>query len=117
MFRIAPNGIVTMTRAEYVEWPFFVNCNTIMEPEPYEFKEGDVLCLYIGEANKPFDHALIKKFYTGEDVDEDGKVNMVLESTDTFYIVPNTYYYTIKLVEGGKRIHTLVPKTKFVLID
>lgn len=95
------------------------------------------------EPNQPFEDALIRKKLGYEDrtpidlasscdIDKDsykdGYVDIFFESKDTEHILPGVYYYEVKLVrpvedEGAKKrgitesIDTIIPKTKFIVLD
>ena len=118
MLDISKNGIVTVNRGDIFSLNVLVNAGTILEPVIYLMQEGDKLYFAVMEPNQPFEQALIRKVYTGESQDTEGNVLIDFASTDTEYLIPGKYYYTVKLyrAEGGL-IDTIISKTQFILID
>lgn len=118
MFDISKNGIVTLSRGDCFTLNVEVNIGSIIEPIYYMLEEGDKLYFALMEPNQPFEHALIRKVFTGEDQDSLGNVIMNFTADDTEFLIPGNYYYMIKLSrEDGTFVDTIVSKTKFVILD
>lgn len=126
MAHISTNNIITVNRGDTFSFTFDINIGTEINPVPYILEEGDKLYLGVSEANVPFENAIIKKVFTMVDADSDGSINIIFDSTDTLNLLPGNYYYSIKLsqpipgtseVEASEKVTTLIPRTKFVIIE
>lgn len=120
MFNISKNGIITLNRGDTVRLPLFINAGTEMNPVRYELQDTDKVYLGVMEPNSPFENAIIKKVYTKEDINENGDIVVEFKSEDTCNLMPDDYYYEIKLEfthSGYYRINTIVPATKFSIIE
>ena len=117
---ISRNQIITLNRGDTFSAPLCIECGDRLNPEHYVLGDGDSVYFGVMEANQPFEFALIKKRYTSEDLDEDGNVVISLESKDTQFLLPGTYYYQAKIehkAEGEDDvIATLMTKRKLFLI-
>lgn len=118
---ISKNQIITLHRGDTFEASLFINKGHPLDPERYVLDANDKLYFGIMEANQPFEFALIGKMYTSEDLDEDGDVVIKIESKETEYVLPGTYYYEVKLEHTNedetKTITTIIPKRKLFLVD
>lgn len=143
MFSISPNGIITMTRGDSWTTSIFINIGTELCPIGYDLKEGDYVYFGVMEPNQPFNDALVCKKMTYKDktpitsvndvdINKDGYIDGFVTLTfgikDTEYLLPGTYYYEVKLlrpisdqnlIEKGytEQIDTIVPKTKFIILE
>ena len=120
MFNISSNGIITLNRGDTIKLPLFINAGTEMNPVRYEIKESDKVYLGVMENNMPFERAIIKKVYTSKDINENGDIVVEFKSEDTCNLIPDDYYYEIKLeykLNGTDRVNTIVPSTKFTIIE
>lgn len=123
MFNVSSNYIITATRGDSFTLNTFINLGTKLDPVPYFLEEGDKVYFGLMEPNRPFEHALIRKVFTIDDVNEEGQVVMNFSGEMTEHLLPGTYYYMIKLVRPGKesgeedQIDTIISKTKFVILD
>ena len=120
--QISPNQIITLNRGDTFEATLFINFGTQLVQDEYKLTENDKVYFAITEANQKFEHAIIKKMYTYNDLDEDGNVVIKLESKDTEHLIPGTYYYEIKLELGSDNeesstVITIVPKRKLFLVE
>ena len=97
-----------------------------MNPVYHTLTGNEKLYLGVMEANQPFEDATIKKVFSAGDSNSDGSIDIVFETTDTLNLLAGNYYYSIKLnqpipetpTEAGKDvITTIIPKTKFVIIE
>lgn len=117
MFNISDNKIITVSRGDSFALDVFVNIGTPWDETLYTLQGEDKLYFALCEPNQPFEFALIRKVFTKDDVTEDGLVHMEFTPEMTEYIMPGTYYYTIKLVTNDGDISTIISKTKFYIID
>lgn len=123
-FNIAENGIITMNRADTFRTTIFVNIGTKLNPVRYILAGNDRLYFALMEPGKRFEEAVMKKVMTPEDVDEEtGDVKFSFKTSDTECLHPGTYYYMIKLFIAAEdsdeddEVDTIVPQTKFFLLD
>jgi len=119
---ISPNQIITINRGDTFNAPLFINIGgSKIYPVRYPFTDKDTIYVGIMEAHQPFEHAIIKKVYTIEDLNEYGDIVLRLDSKDTEYLLPGTYYYEIKLEhindDDTTIIKTIVPKRKLFLVE
>ena len=118
MFNISRNGIVAINRGDDFILNVFINLGTSIDPIQYTLRGEDKLYFALMEPNQPFEHALIRKVFTAEDLDDNNCVDMVFTPTDTEHILPGDYYYMIKLYRADEDlVDTIVNKTKFVIMD
>lgn len=109
--------VLTMHRGDTVSTYFLINLGTKLEPEKYILQPGDNLYLSICEPNQLFEHGLIRKIFTYEDVDEFGLVNIKLDPSDTHYVLSGRYYIEMKLKLANGDVKTVYPKRKLYIYD
>ena len=118
MFRISHNGIITVTRGDSFSLKVLVNLASNCFPAPYELQEGDIVYFGLTEANQPFEHALIRKTATKDDLESEYVVVFNFSSEMTEYLMPGNYYYSVKLKKAeDESVTTIIDKRKFVIID
>lgn len=121
MASISNNLIIVLNRGDSLQVPLFINCGAGLLTVRNTLGENDKVYLGVMSANKRFEEAIIKKVYTIDDVNEDGDVVIKLEPKDTEYVLSGTYYYEIKLQQfddnGKEYVYTIVPRTKFIIIE
>lgn len=122
MVRLSLNGIITMTRGDCFKLPLRINIGTKVKPEFYTLQDDDIVCFYLCEPHQLTEHALLKKCYVNTDFSESGedvnKITVTFESKDTFYLVPGTYYYEVKLINTTtSEIRTIVSRTQFIILE
>lgn len=118
MLDVSKNGIITLNRGDVFSLNVSVNAGSVLEPVIYPMEEGDKLYFALMEPKQPFERALIRKVFTMEDQDEEGNVLMNFSATDTEFLVPGKYYYTVKLFRNdGDLVDTIISKTQFIIID
>ena len=128
MLDISNNNIITMTRGDTQTIPLYIfTDNSKLTHYAFFPNINDKIFFAITEANQKFEDAIVKKIYYYNDVDKaTGRIDVKMESYDTQYLVPGTYYYTVKLLrkspwedEDDDRgtVETVLDKTKFVLVD
>lgn len=130
MFNIANNGIITITRGDTFTTSIFINLGTELDPKQCVLGEDDRVFFAVCEPNQRFENAIIKKVLTREDLDKNNNVIIDFKHDDTQYLLPGVYYYQVKCYfptgpidpETGERagdpeVHTIIPKTKFIIIE
>lgn len=122
MLDVSSNGIINLNRGDAFSLDVTINIGTIIEPIIYLMKNKDKLYFALMEPNEPFEQALMRRMFTEADQDSSGNVLMKFPAEQTEYIMPGTYYYTVKLVrqdtdEDEPLVDTIIPKTKFVIIE
>lgn len=96
MSNISSNGLLRIDRGDTFSFFYPINIGTELYPTYYELTENDKLYFAVMEPGQAFENALIKKVYTNDDLKDNG-VKIKFKSTDTLYLFPGQYYYTIKL--------------------
>ena len=117
MFDISPNGIVIVNRGDTFSIDVFVNIGTLLFPIQYVLNEDDKVYFALMEPNQPFEHALIRKVFTKDNLDEGNNVVMDFKPEDTEFLLPGLYYYQVKLVRSTGEVDTIIQKTKFIIND
>lgn len=129
MFNIQNNRIITIVKGDTIKIPLFINANTDLEPVGFPFGHYDKIFFSVMEANQPFNCGVIRHTYGYEDLNESGDIVIQLSHEDTINLLPGDYYYEIKLlirqveefngeeVLLDEKIDTIVPRTKFVILN
>ena len=120
MFDVSDSGIIRVSRGDSFNMPLILNCGTELEPIKYSLAEKDELYFGVMEANQPFETALIRKKFTYKDVNKDGDIIISFVPEDTVMVLPDMYYYQIKLRQyipekNIYEVHTVVPRTRFFI--
>lgn len=114
---IEKNFVISINRGDYLEKEFLFTTGPFLEEVPLIVNEGDVIFFGLMDPHQHFEHALIKKEFGKKDITDEGLFTLILESEDTLDLVPGTYYYSIKLLTKDSKIKTLIPKSKFIIVD
>ena len=121
MFRISKENLITMSRGDSGVIPVTLNIGTKFNPELHPLNFFDEVYLGITEPNKPFEEAIIRKSVKGIDHYTETEVSFNLTPLDTEYLLPGTYYYSIKLLEyideENYNVYTIIDKRKFTIVD
>lgn len=121
MAHITFNNIITINRGDSFSYDFKVQLGKPLYKVKYVLTPQDKVYLGVGEANQPFEDALLKQVYTDADLNSNDEITIKFKPQDTLKMLPGTYYYSIKLSQvtgGGKEtVTTLVPQTKFIIIE
>lgn len=128
MLHISSNMIITINRGDTTDLsvPLFINAGDKLNPIRYQLADNDVVYFGLMEAEQPFEHALIRKAYTKDDVNEYGDVLITLTAEDTLNLLPGNYYYEIKLrkillsesgIADGSIVDTIVERKKFTIVE
>ena len=124
MFDISYDGIIRLSRGDTANITLFINQGTKIQPIRYYLKDNDILYFAISEPNQLFEDAIVKKIFTTEDstFTDDGDLIIKINSIDTEYLRPGTYYYEVKLrtndveSDGNKyQVNTIISRRKFII--
>lgn len=119
MVDLSKDGIITLSRGDTVQFPIFLNTGSDLEPVRYDLLEYDELYMAIMEPNQPFENAIVKKKFTmNSPKDQNGLTIIRLNHDDTKCLLPDKYFYQIKLRKYNELyqdydVMTVVDKTLF----
>lgn len=118
MFDISNEGRITLTRGDSFSSPLFINAGTEIRPVRYHLSEDDIVYFAVMEPNRKFECAIIKKVYTHNDLkSEQGDIVISLNPSDTEFLKPGQYYYTVKLrTMQSNEVQTVIPEREFMLL-
>lgn len=121
MLDISELGIIKMNRGDSFSSVLTINCGSDICPQRYTLKSNDTLYFAVMECNQRFEDAIIKKVYTKNDeTTEDGDTIITLSPSDTEFLLPDKYFYTIKLKtdlgEGKYDVQTIIPEKEFFIM-
>ena len=117
---ISKNGIVTLVRGDTFTLKADLNIGTPLQPLNFVLGEGDYVVFRLFNANSNWESYLLEKEATMEDLDDRGNVLFTFTSEDSEYLSQGQYYYQIRLFytrNGDTRVITLMPRTKFYVVD
>ena len=125
MASISKNNIIVMNRADTFKFPFTITIGDSINYFVYDLVPGDFVYLAVLEPNQQWEDALIKKVYDFTDFDYNyHQLTIRFNPEDTEYVKPGTYYYQIKLYRPKENvddefeaIDTLIPRTKFIILE
>lgn len=116
MVNISKNFLITMNSGDTFKVPLLINIGTKLNPKRYFLTENDEVWFAIEEPHQPFEFALLRKIFTVEDLDDEGRVLISLPSQETEHIVPGTYYMEAKIKLSNGNFSTILPKRKFIIL-
>ena len=128
-------GIISMNRGDTFSFVLDVNVGSGVCPKWYTLQttinpqtgeeEKDYLYFALLEPNQRWEDAILKKTYDSTDILA-GYSNPILriDTEDTEYLRPGTYYYQVKLFRAGPHcedgldhVDTVIPRTKFIILE
>lgn len=119
---VRKNNVISIIRGD--SFSFNLNINELLgeiDGESYTFSDNDKVYFALMYPNSYLADSILVKEYTLEDLEEDGSVTISLKPDDTVLFSPGTYYYTVKLAlyqnTNEEEIHTLIPQTKFFILE
>ena len=123
MIDISSNGVVTLTRGDYVEIPLFLNQGNKLYPIRYSLLKDDHMAFiqfFLMSVDQSFDDPILKKTYSMESPHTSQRDLIIqLEPEDTVYLSPGKYYYSVRLVikmqNDTYRTITVIPKRLFFI--
>ena len=99
MVNLSNNGFIVLNRGDTFDLPLFINNGNSINPIRTYIHEHPRATIYFGlmEPNQRFEQAILKKHYTAEDqINQHGDLVIHFKSTDTEYLLPGKYYYSVK---------------------
>lgn len=117
---ISKNGIVTLVRGDTFTLKSDLNIGTPLQPLHFVLGQDDCVVFRLFNANSNWESYLLEKEATMEDLDSKGNVLFNFTSEDSEYLSQGQYYYQIRLFytrNGDTRVITLMPRTKFYVVD
>ena len=119
MITISYDDRISFPRGETFSTPLFLNQGTDLKPLRYTLKDNEELYLSVMEPNQPFEHGLIRKIFTKDNLNKNGDVEIRLEHEETSHLIPGKYFYQIKakLIDdkGREDVNTVVQKTELII--
>lgn len=115
---ISNNQIITINRGDTFNMSIPINGRKDIEIEDYIMTEYDRVYFAICEPHQHFEHGVVRKILTVDNLDADGNIEISLIPSDTYYLLPGTYYYEIKLKIGEGEsaiVKTILPRRKLVI--
>ena len=99
MITIDMNGIIKVNRGDNFEISLKeLTSKNIFNFDEFDWCVGDLVLFDLTEANKPFEHFLLRKECTFEDLTEDHDIIISFNHMDTNWLAPCTYFYEVKLL-------------------
>lgn len=120
MNKVGINGVVVLHAGDSFTFPLFLNAGDNMNPVRYILEDTDKVFFGIMEPGGCFEHALVRKVLTKADLNSYGDPVLVLNSSDTQYLMPGLYYYEAKLQvmkDNKEYIETVIAKTKLYIVE
>lgn len=127
MLDISNKNIITMTRGDNETIPLKLFTDNYKKKYIFFPNRNDKIFFALMEPNQTFETAILKKIFGYDDVDqENGVINIKLDSIDTEFLASGDYYYTIKILRKDSweeesddqgTVETLVERTKFIIVD
>ena len=125
MITLTNNNIIELTRGdtEVIPIPIFYSSPDLINISYFPGRYDKIFFAVMGPHQK-FEDAIIKKIYYYNDINQrTGVINIKLESIDTQFLRPGTYYYTVKVLKKGMedvedcmgRIETVISNRKFII--
>lgn len=133
--KLSKNGIITLNRGDTFTLPIHINLGSGVAPDygdeegekykTYILRNSDKLYFALLLPNQKWEDAIVKKVRSANDIDPESKTILLhFYPEDTEYLVPGNYYYQIKLYrcpqsteDHHEHIDTIVPRTKFVILE
>lgn len=96
---VTSNNIIRMYKGDSFFAGLYLNKGTLIDPVRYELTENDQVYFGVAEVNQQFSKSLIRKIYDkNSPVTDQGNIQIELTPDETQYLLPGTYYYSIKVV-------------------
>jgi hypothetical protein len=108
-----PNNLLKITRGDTADFKFRLNIGSTINPKEYTLQPGDRVYFGVTEPRKPFEHSLIMKVLDGDS----SLVTINFTPEDTEYVIPGTYYYSLKIRTANEDVYTVIDKRKFIILD
>jgi hypothetical protein len=127
---IGRNNMIVLNRGDTYEFDIIIEDDSSKDGR-YYLQDEDAVYFGLMDPKQPFEDALVRKKFTAENQEDDGKIIITLYPEDTLDLLPGTYYYAVKahlqhnythpitgeVVDYVDRVITIVNKTKFFICD
>lgn len=114
-------GIIKMFRGDSNELILDIKDGDHMYYSNYEITQDDTIYFGLMEIHQKFEDAILKKIFTLQDVDQNGDIIIKIKPSDTEYLLPGKYYYSIKMKHSNSEndydVYTIVKETEFWILD
>ena len=117
MFVKSLNNIICMNRGDTWSTSIPINIGSTADPEYYNLTANDYVYFGVMEPEKSFEHSIVCKKLDINNVTKENYVDITFDSIDTEYLQPGIYYYEVKLLRPNDVVDTIIPKTKFIVVD
>ena len=125
MVDISNNGIISITRGDYAEFPLFINQGDKFYPIRYELLKDPstkMIIFSVMTFNQNFEDAFIRKKYNRDSfTNEQNDLIIAIKPEDTINIPAGKYFYEVKYIAQYENGHfcqeTLIPKRLFFIKD
>ena len=123
MIEILKNGVVSLNRGDWFEFPLFMNQGNKLYPIRYSLLEDDTASVYFSVMlpGQEFQNGLIRKVYTSVSPHTScGDIILNITSDETLSLQPGKYFFSVKLVynkNNEQKIATIVPRRVLVVND
>lgn len=123
MLEISNNGIISINRGDYAEFPLFINQGNKMYPIRYSLirdrKNNSNVLFTVRSYNQTLQNASIRKTYNLNSPHSDQRdLIIVLKPEDTINLMPGKYFYsiTLNLFQHGHYCQkTIIPEKLFFI--
>lgn len=123
MINISNNGIISLNRGDWFEFPLFMNQGNKLYPIRYSLLEDDAASVYfsIMLPGQEFQNGLIRKVYSSiSPHTSQGDIILNLTSDETMSLCPGKYFFSVKLVynkNNQQKVATIIPKRMLLVQD
>ena len=123
MCEISYNGIITVNRGDSFSIDIPLSTGSTLFPVKFALDKGDFVYLGVMEPNQPFEDAIIRKMFPGDNHIGQDFASFEFTPDDTRCLLPGRYYYQVKISKSnphnkvGYNVYTLVDKTQFFITD
>ena len=117
---VKKNNMISMIRGDSFRHKFKLETGRFPRKKKMVLNDGDLIYFGIMYPNDYFEHCIVKKECTIDDLNSEGDLIVTLDPEDTVMLYPGTYYYEIKLLHSSSEdtyLNTLVQKTRFTILD
>lgn len=121
MVNISHNGFIVVHRGDSFKVPLFINQGTKSAPTRLFINQHPGANIYLGvmEPNQPFEKAVIKKKFSYKGITtEQGDLEVHFKPSDTEYLLPGKYYYSIKaeVLQVDHNLNYSLKKAPYILV-
>ena len=112
-----PSNIYEIHRGDNFSVPIIINLGDKFRFKQYILRPKDKVYVSIAEPNQPWECSLIRKTLTRKDFDSHKNAVFKLEPQDTEFVMPGRYYIEIKIQLSNGKVHTILPKKQFWVVE